>query len=115
EVGDDVAEGGDGLFLPGVEFPGNAVQDAQGAEVVASGGADGGAGVEADAGISRYQRVGGEPFIFQGVFDFEDVILHDRVGAKGDVARGLGGGDADLGLEPLAVFVHERNYGDGRF
>jgi len=32
-----------------------------------------------------------------------------------DIAAGFLHGDADLGLEPLAVFIHERDHGNGGF
>ena len=94
-VGDGAAEHAQAVALQGGEAAGHAVDDAEGAEGLAGGVDERGAGVEADVGVAGDERVVVEARVVGGVLDLEDVGLEDRVGAEGDVSRGLGDVEAD--------------------
>ena len=84
------------------------------AEDVAVGGAQGRGRVEPDVGTAGHVRVVGEARVRLRVRDLHEVRLQDGVGAEGVVARGLRRGQADPGLEPLAVRVQQAHERDGR-
>ena len=107
-----VAEDAQGGELLAVEAPGDAVDDTEGAELEAVAGDQGGAGVEANVRVTDDQRIVGEARVGAGVRHLEDVVLQDGVGAEGERPRGLGGGQADARLEPLAMLVDEADQGD---
>ena len=67
------------------------------------------AGVGADAGTARHQRVACEAVVERGVGDHQFVVAGDDVVAERDVAARLGDRQPDRGLEPLAVLVDERH------
>ena len=88
----DLDEVGDPPKCPLLEFrpcAGLAVDDAQRADGVPVRRPERGAGVEADVRVARDQRVVGEAGVGARVGHDEHVLLEDRVGAEGDVARGL--------------------------
>ena len=114
DEGHDLAgEGFEAGDLEGGEVAGLGIDDADGAEDVAVGGDDGGAGVEADVGIAGDEGVVGEAGILLGVGNDEGAGGGEGVGAEALGARGMGEVDADFGLEPLAVFIDEGDEGDG--
>jgi len=87
------------------------VNDTDGPQPFAGGRQQGRAGVKPDAGFAGDEGVFSKPVVGAGIFHHHDLGLQNRVGTKGLVARGRGNGEADLGLEPLAVNIHQ---GDGR-
>ena len=95
------------------EVMGCLVDDAQGAEWVAVGGDQWGAGIEADIGRPSDQRVAAKTWIFEGVGHLEDILLVNGVGAEGQFARGFLRLQADPALEPLAVGIDQRNQSNG--
>ena len=101
-----------GLLLGG-EMPRHAVYDAEGAEGKAVGRDQGGAGIEADIGGARHQRVVGKPRIRLGIRDFEHMGLKNGVRAKGSIAGSLARVEADNAFKPLALGVNQRNGSDG--
>ncbi len=102
-------------FWSGRKCARDLVNDAKGAEGVAIGRDERGAGVEADFGVGNHKRVVGETFVLGGVRDDEQFLARDGMAAEGDVAGGFVDGDADLGFEPLAFFINEGDERDGGF
>ena len=106
-------QGLQGVLLRRRQCARHLVNDTEGAEGVAVGGDQGGAGVEADGEVARDQGVVGEARVGGGVRDEEDVGLEQGVGAEGHVARGLAGVQPDLRLEPLTVLGDQADDGHG--
>ena len=69
--------------------------------------------VEADAGLAAHHRVRGEARVARGVLHHERLVGQDRVSAERHRARGAVQIRAALGLEPLPVFLDERDQRDG--
>jgi hypothetical protein len=59
--------------------------------------------------VAHDQRVLAKTLILKGVGNNEEILLLDGVGAEGYRTRRLRDRDADARLEPLTVFVHERD------
>ncbi len=70
-------------------------------------------GVEPHMGRTHHQRVVGEPFIQKRVRNDEGCVLLNGMGAKGIAARGLLHIQPDTRLEPLPIFIDERDQHDG--
>jgi len=77
---------GQGLALRRGELAGLLVQHAQGAQCFAAGQGQRGARIKPDEGLARDQRVLAEARILVGIFDFQDAIARERMGAKRHVA-----------------------------
>src|SRR3990167_1596719 len=96
-----------GLALGGTEVMGALVDNAQGAEGIAVGRDQWGAGIEADVGCLGDQRVAAKARVVEGIGHFENVLLMNGVGAEGYFPRGFLGIQADPALEPLAAGVDQ--------
>jgi hypothetical protein len=88
---------------------GGPIEHAQGPDCVPARGVDRNAGIEADAAIGQHVRVLGEPSVGHGVLDDKRLAGIDYVGAKRLDAGSLDGVDADAGLVPLPIDIHERH------
>src|SRR5581483_9529050 len=116
ELGHDMpAENAQCALLILAQCARDVVDDAERAERVAVRSNKGRAGVEADARLAGHQRVVGKALVFERVGNDEEVLVQNGVRAEGNFAGGFLGGDADLGLEPLTVLVHEADHGNGSF
>ncbi len=97
------------------ELARRAVDHAQRAQALAAGQHQRRAGVEADAGLAGDQRVVGEARIGARVGHGHHIALEDGVGAERKVARRLlHAGQAEVGLEPLALVVNQADQRDRR-
>ena len=83
--------------------PGFSVKNAQRADGNAFGRAQQGPCVEAQAIVSRHERVVGKPVVQPGIGHDEDIILRERMRADRHFERHFAGGKPDLRLEPLPV------------
>ncbi len=91
------------------------IDNAQGAHFQAGGFAHRNAGVKANVRWARYQGIGGEPRIARGVFYQQYPVLVHRVVAERHAARRFRDVQTPTRLEPLAVFVQQREQRDGCF
>ena len=55
-----------------------------------------------------------EPFVARGILHHEQIVLENRVGIEGAIARQLGSVQAKVGFVPLPVFIQQRNQRDWR-
>ena len=87
----------------------SAIEDAQGPERVTVGCHQWGSRIETNMRVAHDQRVLAKTLVLAGVGNHEEILLLDSVGAEGHRTRRLRDRDADARLEPLTVFVHERD------
>ena len=115
QLGHDVpAQGAKGSQLFRGQGARLSIYYAEGAQRVAVGRDQGRACVKPDVRFGRHEGIVGEAMVGMGVAHFEHLFgVQDRVSAEGHFARCLGRADADLGFEPLTLFVNQRDQGDG--
>lgn len=70
--------------------------------------------VIADVGMAGHQAVVHEPLIQRRIGDLEQRVGEDCVGAERHVARCLPRTETHSGAEPLAMFINDRDQGNGR-
>ena len=58
--------------------------------------------------MADYERIGGEPIIFQSIFHHQGSITGDSMRAKGHCTIGFFDIKADVCFEPLPRFINER-------
>lgn len=69
----------------------------------------------ADARPTGDQRIGGKAWVLARIGYLEQLVLAYGMGAEGDLAGGLADAlQADVGLEPLAVFGHHGDQAHGQ-
>ena len=90
------------------------VNDAEGSQRMTIGRDERHAGIETDFRTGDDEGVVLETLVLGRIRHDEEVLLQNRVRAHGDVTAGFAEAEADLGLEPLAVFVHQGDQRDGR-
>jgi hypothetical protein len=91
------------------------IDHAQGAQGVALAVEQRRAGVEGHVGRAGHQRISREARVPVGVRHHQRLARReDRVRAKCVLPGRLAGLQPDLGLEPLALLVHQRQQGDRR-
>ena len=97
------------------ERPGSGVEDSNGAKNEAGFINNRAPGVKAKMGIFANERIEEKAAIFGKVRDHQGKVgSKDRVGAESDLSVQLGNVEADLGLEPEAVGIHQRDDRDRR-
>jgi len=94
-----------------VEHARNPVEDAEGTDAAAVRRAQRMAGVEARAEFG-HEGIAGEARVAHRVFDHHQTLLQDGVGTEGVGAGALPEGQADAGLEPLALGVDQADQCD---
>ena len=92
-----------------------AVHDAQSAERVTARIDERRSGIEAHPQVASDPVIGGEARVLLGIRNLEDTgRIEDRLGAKRRGPRRFGRVDPDLRLQPLPLFVDQRDIGHGR-
>ena len=103
------------LALLVAQLPRFAVDHAQGAHAAAVAQAHRCAGIEADVGLAGNERVVGKARVVQGIGHFENLVAQHCVRAESHVTRCFAHPrQADVGLEPLALFIDKADQRDGR-
>src|SRR6516225_515269 len=72
------------------------------------------AGIKPDARFAHDQGIFPKPWILQSVLNDKQIVLLDRVRTDRNLPWGLLNLYANLALEPLPVFVHQRKHGHRR-
>ena len=93
------------FFLLGRQFARRAIHDAKCSECVTIFVNKGRAGVEADMRVRNDKRIVAKAIVCERIGNYEDIILQNGRGAKGNVSRGIRSIQTHARLEPLAIFV----------
>ncbi len=91
----------------------NRVNQAHGTQTKTPGRDEWSTGVETDKGHGGHLGIIREPGVPEGVGDHEHVVRKNSVDAEGDFPVHFGRAHAGTGFEPLAIFIDQRDEGDG--
>jgi len=91
------------------------IKDAERSQRMPIGGNQRRPGIEANFGFGNHHRAAGKTRVQCRVGHDKQARLGDGIRAKRMPARGLADGEPDLRLEPLPIFVHQRDQGHRSF
>ncbi|EZP71813.1 hypothetical protein BV97_05175 [Novosphingobium resinovorum] len=65
------------------------------------------AGIESNAARRVDQGIGREPAVLRRIANFQEILLQNRVSAKGGIERGFSNAKTHFSLEPLSIISNE--------